>query len=80
MAILPAPAGTAMSTNPMANCSTVVTPTGSFFGATTRTAIESVKLVALAKTSANITRPHRASDSVSQIVAKPTSANPATIE
>ncbi len=69
-----------MSTNPMANCSTVVMPTGSFFGATTRTAIESVKLVALARTSARITRPHRASDSVFQIVANPTLANPATME
>ena len=79
VATRPAADGTAMLTNPIANCSTVVTPIGIGFGDTAATADASVKLVEAARINAINTRPQRASDNALAIVSNPTSASPPTI-
>ena len=80
VATRPAADGTAMLTNPIANCSTVVTPTGTGFGETTFRAIASVQLVDCGQDRGrSATRPHRASAKASTILSKPTSASPPMI-
>ena len=79
VATRPAAEGTAMLTNPIANCSTVVTPIGTGFGDTAASAVASVQLVAAASTRPSRMRLQRASDNVSQIVSNPTSARPPMI-